>query len=63
MKVRQKKTIKIKVNFPKDMIDELITLLKEFKEIFVWSYQDMLGLDIEIVIHRIPVKFECSLVR
>ena len=28
------KPIKIRVNFPKDMKDELIALLKEFKEIF-----------------------------
>ena len=54
--------MKIRVNFP-NMKDELIALLKEFKEIFAWSYQDMLGLDTEIVIHRIPVKSECLLVR
>ena len=53
------KPIKIGVNFPKDMKDELIALLKEFKEIFAWSYQDMPGLDTEIVFHRILVKFEC----
>ena len=57
------KFIKTGVNFPKDMKDELIALLKEFKEIFAWSYQDMLGLDIEIVVHRIIVKSECPLVR
>ena len=28
------KPVKIRVNFPKDMKDELIALLKEFKEIF-----------------------------
>ena len=28
------KPIKVRVNFPKDMKDELIALLKEFKEIF-----------------------------
>jgi len=55
----KEKPVKIGVNFPKDMKDELIALLKEFKEIFVWSYQDMPGLDIEIVIHRIQVKSEC----
>ena len=32
------KPIKVGVNFPKDMKDELIALLKEFKEIFAWSY-------------------------
>ena len=43
----KEKPIKIRVNFPKDMKDELIVLLKEFKEIFAWSYQDMLRLDTE----------------
>jgi len=45
------------------MEDELISLLKEFKEIFAWSYQDMPRLDIEIVVHKIPVKPECPPVR
>ena len=41
----KEKPVKISVNFPKDMKHEFIALLKEFKEIFAWSYQDMLGLD------------------
>ena len=55
----KEKRIKIRVKFPKDMKDELIVLLKEFNEIFAWFYQDMPRLDIEIVVHRIPVKLEC----
>ena len=55
--------IKIRANFPKDMRHELKALLKEFKEIFTWSYQDMPGLDTENVMHRIPIKHECPLVR
>ena len=51
----KEKPIKIGVNFPKDMKDKLIALLKEFKEIFAWSNQDMLGLDTEIIVHKIPV--------
>ena len=58
-KARTKKPVKIGVNFPKDMKPELIELLKEFREIFAWSYQDMPRLDTEIVMHRIPVKLEC----
>ena len=53
------KPVKIGLNFPKNTRDEVITLLKEFKEIFAWSYQDMPRLDIEIVVHRILVKLEC----
>ena len=57
------KPVKIGVKFPKDMKPELIVLLKEFEEIFAWSYQDMQGLDTEIVVHRIPIKPECLPVR
>ena len=53
------KPVKIRVNFPKDLKHELIALLKEFREIFAWSYQDMPRLDTEIVLHRILVKPEC----
>jgi len=38
------KPVKIRVNFPKDLKRELIALLKEFRKIFAWSYQDMPGL-------------------
>ena len=34
--------------------DALVALLTEFKEIFVWSYEDMFGNDIDIVQHGIP---------
>ena len=60
---KNEKPVKIGVNFPKGMKPKLIALLKEFKEIFVWSYQDMPGLDTKIIVHRIPVKLECPLVR
>ena len=56
---KNEKPVKIGVNFLEDMKLELIALLKEFREIFAWSYQDMLGLDTEIVMHRIPVKLKC----
>ena len=45
------------------MKPQLIALLKKFKEIFVWSYQDMPGLDTEIVVHKILVKPKCPLVQ
>ena len=34
--------------------DTLVALLTEFKEVFAWSYEDMLGIDIDIVQHCIP---------
>ena len=32
----------------------LVALLNEFKEVFAWSYEDMPGIDIDIVQHGIP---------
>ena len=58
-KGKNEKPVKIRVNFPKDMKPELIALLKEFRETFAWSYQDMPGLDTEIIMHGIPVKPKC----
>jgi len=41
------------------MKQQLYNLLKEFKDIFSWSYKDMPGLDSEIVQYRLPLKPEC----
>ncbi|KAI5399128.1 hypothetical protein KIW84_064489 [Lathyrus oleraceus] len=37
----------------------LIKLLREYSDIFAWSYEDMPGLDTEIVQHFLPLKPEC----
>ena len=37
---------------------ELIDLLKEFKDYFAWKYYEMSGLDRSIVEHRLPIKPE-----
>ena len=58
-KGENEKPVKIGVNFPRDMKPELVALLREFKEIFAWSYQDMPGLDIKIVVHRILLRPKC----
>ena len=34
--------------------DEFIALLREFQEVFAWSYEDMPGIDTDIVQHSIP---------
>ena len=34
--------------------DALVTLLIEFEEVFAWSYEDMSGIDTNIVQHCIP---------
>uniref|UniRef100_A0A2N9IX63 Uncharacterized protein n=1 Tax=Fagus sylvatica TaxID=28930 RepID=A0A2N9IX63_FAGSY len=48
---------------PRMISVELIALLKEYRDIFAWSYQDMHGLDTDIVVHQISLKPECKPVR
>jgi hypothetical protein len=46
--------------------DEIVTytsLFKEFHEIFTWSYEEMLGIDPEIVIHEIKTYLDAEPVR
>ena len=40
--------------------DKLISLLQEFKDVFAWTYQDMPGLNTDIVMHELPLKPECK---
>ena len=35
-------------------------LLREYTDIFAWSYQDMPGLSTEIVEHQLPMRPECK---
>ena len=42
---------------------ELIDLLQDYSDIFARSYQDMPSLDTDIVIHRLPLREECALVK
>jgi hypothetical protein len=41
----------------------LIELLHEYDDVFAWSYQDMPGLDTDIVTHKLPLKEECPAVK
>ncbi|XP_070029554.1 uncharacterized protein [Nicotiana sylvestris] len=34
--------------------DALIQLLFEFKDVFAWSYDDMPGLSVDLVVHKLP---------
>ena len=44
-------------------IEELIDLLQDYSDVFAWSYQDMPGLDTDIVVHRLPLREECMPVK
>jgi hypothetical protein len=57
------KEVKIGTRSTTEQKEALIVLLREFQEIFAWSYQDMPGLDTDIVVHKIPLKPECKPVK
>ena len=54
------KEVKIGTLIAKDTRQELIELLREFKDIFAWSYQDMPGLNTDIVVHHLPIRQDCK---
>ncbi|XP_048133429.1 uncharacterized protein LOC125314640 [Rhodamnia argentea] len=43
--------VKIEANLPKDVAERLTKLLRDYRDIFAWSYADMPGLDRSIVEH------------
>jgi hypothetical protein len=46
----------ISTNLDSDFREELIKLLKEYRDCFTWDYSEMPGLDRSIVEHRLPIK-------
>ena len=48
------KEVKIGSTLSSQEQEELIKLLKEFPEVFAWSFEDMLEIDLDIVQNRIP---------
>jgi len=58
-----KKEVKVGTGMTAPICQDLITLLEEYQDIFAWSYQDMLGLDLNIVQHRLPLNPGCSPVK
>ena len=55
----EKKEVKIGSSLESSVKKEIIDLLKEYTDIFAWSYQDMLGLSMEIVEYQLPMRPEC----
>ena len=58
-----KKEVKIGDALQSEVKKGLIELLLEYVDIFAWSYEDMPGLDTDIVVHRLPLKPECPPVK
>ena len=53
---KEKKEVKIGTTLLSATRKELIDLLQDYSDVFAWSYQDMPGLDTDIVVHRLPLR-------
>lgn len=58
-----KKEVKIGATLGADIKERLIKLLQEYVDVFAWSYQDMPSLDTDIVVHKLPLRPDCSPVK
>ncbi|XP_012468931.1 uncharacterized protein LOC105787011 [Gossypium raimondii] len=54
------KIVKMGTCITEETKQDFIELLQEFKDVFVWSYQDMPGLNTDIVVQRLPIKDDCK---
>ena len=46
--------VQIRPTLSSEERERLIALLKNFKDVFAWSYKDIPGIDPEIIQHQIP---------
>ena len=58
---KDRKEVKIETSIKLTTRTKLIDLLQEYQDVFAWSYQDMPGLDIYIVVHKLPIKHGANL--
>ena len=60
---QEEREVKVRTCMSANVWDELVTLLRDYQDIFAWSYQDMPGLSSEIVQHKLPLNPKCSPVK
>ena len=58
-----KKEVKVGANLEPSVKKRLTQLLHDYVEVFSWSYEDMPGLDTDIVVHRLLTKKDCPSVK
>ena len=54
------RTISIAKNLPPSTRTELIALLREYKDVFAWSYNDMKGLSPKFYQHQINLAIDAK---
>ena len=56
----ERREVKIGTTLSPATRKELIDLLQEYSDVYAWSYQDIPGLDTDIVVHCLPLREECA---
>ena len=59
----ERKEVKIGTTLSPATRKELIDLFRDYSDVFAWSYQDMPGLDTDIMVHRLPLREECTFIK
>lgn len=54
-----KMEVKVDTSLKGEVKKRSIERLHEYANVFAWSYQDMSGLDTDIVVHKLPLKPGC----
>ena len=57
------KEVKIGTNLEDSVKGRLVQMLHDYVEVFAWSYEDMSGLDTDIIVHRLPMKEGCPSIK
>ena len=50
--------IKLYKSLPPQEKEKYIDLLKEYQDVFSWSYEDLKAYDTNIIQHKIPIKYD-----
>ena len=54
----EKKVMYTSSHLTQEQFDEVLAVVKKFKDCFAWDYTELLGLDRTLVEHRLPIKKE-----
>lgn len=57
------KSIFMSKNLDQCELQNLIELIREYMGVFAWSYEDMLGLNLEIAQHRLNIRCDAKPVK
>ena len=59
-----RRTIKIGASLSEHIKAKLITLLRDYKDVFAWSHEDMPGIDMKVISHYLSINPEfCPVVQ